>query len=156
MQITDGGTDSTVTFTPGPASRYRWEASGPNPCPRCTELDGQVRTLESWESSAMPGLHKHCHCKLICVEVGEADSGWAFTDQYSHVAGVFNVDSSISHDPHQPGPQHLSKKNREEAEGAEDIAPYTAPYRPPPPNSTVYNGHDPYREPPPNTYNNQH
>ncbi len=75
----------------------------------------------------MPGLHDHCRCKLVCVE--EIDSGWTFTDQFSHVAGVFNVDGSISHDPAQPGPQHLSKKNREEAEGAEDIAPV---YVPPP------------------------
>jgi len=28
MQITDGGTDSTVVFTPGPASRYKWVAAG--------------------------------------------------------------------------------------------------------------------------------
>ena len=151
MQITDSGDDSTVVFTPGPASRYKWVASGPHPCRRCQELDGQVRTLEAWESSVMPGLHKHCHCKLVCVE--EADSGWSFADQFSHQGNSFNIDGSISHDPADPNPQHLSKKNREEAEGAEDIAPV---YVPPPPNSTVNNGHDPYHEPPPNTYNNQH
>ena len=121
MQITDGGTDSSVVFTPGPTTRYKWQASGPNPCPRCQELDGQVRTLDAWESSAMPGLHKHCHCKLICVE--EVDSGWTFTNHYTHIAGVYNIDGSISHDPEPPGPQHLSKANRLESEGAEDIAP---------------------------------
>jgi hypothetical protein len=125
VQITDGGTDNTVTFTPGPASRYQWVAAGPNPCPRCAELDGQVRTLESWESSVQPGLHAHCHCKLVCVET--ADSGWTFADQFIHLANVYNIDGSISYGPIQPGPQHLSKKNREEAEGAEDIAPYNPP-----------------------------
>jgi hypothetical protein len=147
MQITDGSI-SDVVFTPGPASRYKWEASGPNPCPACQELDGEIRTLESWESSVMPGLHQHCHCKLVCVEA--IDTGWLFTDQFGHIAGVFNVDGSISNEPSQPGPQHLSKKNREEAEGAEDIAPV---YVPPP---YHYDPPEPYHEPPPNTYNNQH
>ena len=134
MQITDGGTDSTIIFIPGPASRYQWEASGPNPCPRCQELDGEIRTLEAWESSIMPGLHKHCRCKLICVEAIRL--GWTSTDQLGHIAGFFNLDGSISGEPGQPGPQHLSKKNHEEAEGTEDIAPYVPPpyhYDPPPP-----------------------
>jgi hypothetical protein len=123
MQISEN--PSNITFTPGPASRYQWQASGPYPCPRCHELDGQVRTLAAWESSVMPGLHKHCRCKLVCVET--VDSGWSFTEQFSHVDGVFNVDGSISHDPSQPGPQHLSQKNRQGAEGAEDIVPYSPP-----------------------------
>jgi hypothetical protein len=128
MQISDG---NNISFTPGPASRYKWQASGPNPCPRCQELDGQVRTLSSWESSVMPALHKHCCCRLVCVE--EIDSGWSFAEQFSHIAGIVNIDSSISHDPSQPGPQHLSKKNRQEAEGAEDIVPVEAPV-----NKTTY------------------
>jgi len=125
MQITDGGTDSSVVFTPGPTTRYKWQASGPNPCPRCAELDGQVRTLESWQNSVMPGLHKHCHCRLVCTE--EVESGWMFADQLGHTGNAFNIDGSISHDPEPPGPQHLSKKNRQEAEGAEDVAPVDVP-----------------------------
>jgi hypothetical protein len=125
MQIIDSS-NSDVTFAPGPASRFQWVASGPNPCKRCAELDGQVRTLSAWESSVQPGLHKHCRCKLVCVEAN--DSGMAFAYQFGHL-GIMNIDGSISEFPLQPGPQHLSKKNREEAEGAEDVAPYVSPTR---------------------------
>jgi hypothetical protein len=125
MQITDSS-NSDVTFAPGPASRFQWVASGLNPCPRCAELDGQVRTLEAWESSVQPGLHKRCHCKLVCVEAN--DSGMAFAFQAGHL-GIYNIDGSISEFPLRPGPQHLSKKNREEAEGAEDVVPYNPYHR---------------------------
>ena len=126
MQITDN--PNTISFTPGPASRYMWQVSGPNPCPRCAELDGQIRTIESWESSIMPGLHKHCRCSLVCVEA--IDSGWFFTDQFGYIAGTRNVDGSISFDPVGPAPHHLgSSPNPDLPEGYDDIVP---PYVPPP------------------------
>ena len=127
-----------VTFTPGPASAFKWVAAGPNPCPRCAELDGQVRTLDSWQSSVMPGLHNHCHCKLVCTE--ETASGWIFADQYPYTGFTFfNIDGSISHDPSSPGPHHLPGDINHDPEGAEDTyidprtqAPKNDPKKPKP------------------------
>jgi hypothetical protein len=126
VQITEGDPNA-VTFTPGPASRFKWEASGSNPCPRCQELDGDIRTLESWESSVMPGLHKHCQCKLVCVE--EVDSGWMFANQFPELGFIFfNIDGSISHDPTNPAPHHPgSSPNPDLPEGSNDIIPYEPP-----------------------------
>jgi len=56
----------------------------------------------------MPGLHKHCHCRLECTE--EVDTGWISTAQLGQVGGVHNIDGSISHDPEPPGPSTSARK----------------------------------------------
>jgi hypothetical protein len=120
MQITDPDY-SIVLFRAGPTTCYQWVAAGPNPCPRCAELDGSIRSLSSWESSVIPGFHKHCHCKLVPVNV--ADPGMVFTYQFTHLtmADILNTISAMFI-PLEA--QHLSHANRLEADGASDLAPY--------------------------------
>ena len=119
MQITE---ESSVTFTPGPASRYQWVAAGPHPCPKCAELNGEVRTLETWNSSINPGFHKHCQCYLQVVDL--VDSGMAFTNQFCHIgiADILNAISIMFRMPEAEGCG--SHHSYDEAEGASDVVPY--------------------------------
>jgi len=129
MATTDAYPDQ-VTFAPGPASRYEWVAAGPHPCPRCAELDGQIRTIETWQASVNPGFHKNCRCFLRPVDL--MDSGTAFTDQFTHIcmADLLNCISAIFR---LPGPIESARSRQrhraEDAEGAEDIMPYVSPTR---------------------------
>ena len=118
MQITD---NSSVVMRPSPASNYKWVAAGPNPCPRCEELNGEIRSLSTWQSSIVPGFHKHCHCKLTPVDA--SDLGMVFSCQapYLTMEDILNAISALFI-PLEPGrfPHHHS----EEAQGASDIVPY--------------------------------
>jgi len=121
MQITNPDY-SIVLFRAGPTTCYQWVASGPNPCPRCSELDGSIRSLSSWEASVIPGFHRHCHCKLVPVNV--ADPGMVFTYQFYHLT-MADILQAISAMFIPLEAQHLSHRNRLEADGASDIAPYS-------------------------------
>ena len=122
MTITGAYPNATpVTFAPGPCSNYQWVAAGPNPCPRCAGLDGQVRSLQTWNMSVNPGFHQHCHCYLKAVDFPA--SGMAFADQFSYIAisDLFNAISAIFR---LPAPDEQDRKKHQDAEGAEDVAVY--------------------------------
>lgn len=83
------GEDSSVTFSPGPCSRYKWQCSGPEPCDSCKKHDGEVKTLEDWDFSSSPPLHPHCRCKLVLVELVLAPSSGVSDDSelYNNMTG---------------------------------------------------------------------
>jgi hypothetical protein len=112
----------SVVFAPGPTSNYQWVAAGPNPCPRCTELDGEIRSLSTWYSSIVPGFHKHCHCKL--TPVNEPASGMVFSCQapYLTMTDILNAISALF-TPLQAERFHHHHLF-DEPEGVSDIVPY--------------------------------
>lgn len=112
----------SVAFAPGPTSIYKWVAAGPNPCFRCTELDGEIRSLSTWQFSILPGFHRHCQCKLVPLDA--SDSGMVFSCQFPYLTRediLFAISALFV--PLEPTqfPHHHS----EEAQGASDIVPYS-------------------------------
>ena len=112
---------SSVVFAPGPTSNYKWVAAGPNPCPRCAELDGEIRSLSTWSASILPGFHKHCHCKLVPTDA--PNSGMVFACQAPYLT-MEDILFAISALFIPLEPQHFSHHRSEEAQGASDIVPY--------------------------------
>jgi hypothetical protein len=120
MQITDPDY-SIVLFRSGPTTVYQWVAAGPNPCPRCAELDGQVRSLSTWTASIIPGFHRHCHCKL--VPINATDPGAVFTYQFCYLT-LQDILNSISAMFIPLEANRMDHGNRLEVDGASDIVPW--------------------------------
>lgn len=43
---------------------YKWETHGERDCKRCAALAGEVKSLDEWGGSVMPGFHHNCDCSL--------------------------------------------------------------------------------------------